>query len=83
VFEDRETARAGATGWRVHSTYMVRWVNGSTDLLKETGERAIGCAKEILTRWRHRPLWSKPRSETGRCFQRDLTLTGPGSPAAA
>ena len=28
--------------------YVARWADGSTDLLKETGERAIACAKQIL-----------------------------------
>lgn len=28
--------------------YVARWAEGSTDLLKETGERVIACAKEIL-----------------------------------
>jgi hypothetical protein len=30
--------------------YVARWAEGSTDLLKETGERVIACAKEILER---------------------------------
>jgi antirestriction protein ArdC len=30
--------------------YVARWAEGSTDLLKETGERVIACAKEILVR---------------------------------
>jgi hypothetical protein len=29
--------------------YVARWAEGSTDLLKETGERVIACAKSILT----------------------------------
>ncbi len=28
--------------------YVTRWAEGSTDLLKETGERVIACAKQIL-----------------------------------
>jgi hypothetical protein len=28
--------------------YVARWSEGSTDLLKETGERVIACAKQIL-----------------------------------
>ena len=28
--------------------YVARWSEGSTDLLKETGERVISCAKQIL-----------------------------------
>ncbi len=28
--------------------YVARWAEDSTDLLKETGERVIGCAKQIL-----------------------------------
>lgn len=28
--------------------YVTRWAEGSTDIVKETAERAIGCAKEIL-----------------------------------
>lgn len=28
--------------------YVARWADGSTDLLKETGERVITCAKGIL-----------------------------------
>lgn len=29
--------------------YVARWAGGASDLLKETSERAIGCAKEILS----------------------------------
>jgi antirestriction protein ArdC len=28
--------------------YLARWADGSTDLLKETGEKVIACAKQIL-----------------------------------
>ena len=28
--------------------YVARWADGSTDLLKETGERVIACAKRVL-----------------------------------
>ena len=28
--------------------YVARWADGSTDLLKETGEKVIACAKQIL-----------------------------------
>lgn len=28
--------------------YVTRWAEGSTDLVKETAERAISCAKQIL-----------------------------------
>ena len=28
--------------------YVARWSEGSTDVLKETGERVISCAKQIL-----------------------------------
>jgi hypothetical protein len=28
--------------------YVARWAEGSTDLLKETGERVMACAREIL-----------------------------------
>jgi antirestriction protein ArdC len=28
--------------------YVTRWADGSSDLVKQTAERAIGCAKEIL-----------------------------------
>jgi hypothetical protein len=28
--------------------YVARWSAGSTDLVKNTAERVIGCAKEIL-----------------------------------
>ena len=27
--------------------YVARWAEGSTDLLKETGERVMACAREI------------------------------------
>ena len=30
--------------------YVARWAEGSTELVKETGERVIACAKEILGR---------------------------------
>jgi len=30
--------------------YVTRWSEGSTDLLRETAERSIGCAKQILGR---------------------------------
>ena len=30
--------------------YVTRWAEGSKDLVRQTAERAIGCAKEILTR---------------------------------
>jgi hypothetical protein len=30
--------------------YVARWAEGSTDLLKETGERVMACAREILQR---------------------------------
>lgn len=29
-------------------TYVARWADGSTDLLKEAGEKVIACAKQIL-----------------------------------
>lgn len=29
--------------------YVTRWAEGSSELVKETAERAISCAKEILT----------------------------------
>ena len=29
--------------------YVARWAEGSTDLLKETGERVIACAKGVLS----------------------------------
>jgi hypothetical protein len=28
--------------------YIARWSNGETELIKETGERVIRCAKQIL-----------------------------------
>lgn len=28
--------------------YVARWSEGSPDLIKETGERVISCAKQIL-----------------------------------
>lgn len=28
--------------------YVTRWAEGSTEVLRETGERVIGCAKQIL-----------------------------------
>ncbi len=28
--------------------YVTRWAGGSTDVVKDTAERAIGCAKQIL-----------------------------------
>jgi hypothetical protein len=28
--------------------YVTRWAEGSSDLVRDTAERAIGCAKEIL-----------------------------------
>lgn len=28
--------------------YVASWAEGSTDLLKETGERVMACAREIL-----------------------------------
>jgi hypothetical protein len=28
--------------------YVTRWAEGSSDLVKETAERTIGCAKQIL-----------------------------------
>lgn len=28
--------------------YVARWADGSSELVKETAERAIGCAKQIL-----------------------------------
>lgn len=28
--------------------YVARWSEGDTELIKETGERVIGCAKGIL-----------------------------------
>jgi hypothetical protein len=28
--------------------YVARWAEGSIDLLKETGERVMACAREIL-----------------------------------
>jgi hypothetical protein len=28
--------------------YVARWSEGSTDLVQETGERVIGCAKDLL-----------------------------------
>jgi len=30
--------------------YVARWAAGESELLKDTGERAIACAKEILVR---------------------------------
>lgn len=29
--------------------YVTRWAEGSTEVLRETAERVIGCAKEILS----------------------------------
>jgi hypothetical protein len=29
--------------------YVARWSEGSTDLVQETGDRVIGCAKDLLT----------------------------------
>jgi hypothetical protein len=29
--------------------YVARWANGSRDLVTQVAERAIGCAKEILS----------------------------------
>lgn len=29
--------------------YVARWSDGATELIKETAERVIGCAKRILT----------------------------------
>jgi hypothetical protein len=28
--------------------YVARWAEGSTDLVKETGERVIACARDVL-----------------------------------
>jgi hypothetical protein len=29
--------------------YVARWSDGSTELVKDTAERVVGCAKKILT----------------------------------
>jgi hypothetical protein len=30
-------------------SYVARWSDGSSDLVKDTAERVVGCAKEILS----------------------------------
>lgn len=40
--------------------YVTRWSQGSTELLRKTGERVIGCAKEILASLEPHPFVSQP-----------------------
>jgi hypothetical protein len=54
--------------------YVTRWAaDGSTEVVKETADRAIGCAKEILVAlegsW---PLRRQPRNGGGCRYRHDL-----------
>jgi hypothetical protein len=42
--------------------HVTRWSEGSSDLVKETAERAIACAKEILATLEIREVRPEPES---------------------
>jgi hypothetical protein len=57
--------------------YVTRWAEGSTEVVKETAERAVGCAKEILVALETLPRRRRPRNGGGCRYRRDLEADRP------